>query len=120
MCDYSILANEELCDGCRSRLKLIWLRFDSSTRGIRAFGFVPISDIKQQIQDMEGIPAELQRLTFLGQELENGRCLNSYGVRAGDTLELLLPCGSGAFSNFPSGSCNPPSTKQSLSDVLTS
>ena len=46
--------------------------------------------IMLQIQEMEGIPPEHQRLIFAGNQLEAGRTLSAYNIQKNATLELAL------------------------------
>lgn len=58
---------------------------------------ISINNIKELIEDKEGILSNEQRLIFNGKELEDGQSLSDYSISNDSTLEVVLSLIGGVY-----------------------
>ena len=80
--------------------------FVSNLRGIRKTYDVPpqskVGDLSTAIEENEGVPKILQRLTLNGKQLDENRALSLYEGRSNCTVHLSLRLQGGGLTDFRS------------------
>mmetsp|Transcript_10219 Transcript_10219/g.16743 ORF Transcript_10219/g.16743 Transcript_10219/m.16743 type:complete len:378 (+) Transcript_10219:22-1155(+) len=90
----SIILTEKVKRHCPGEKEITLLVRDLTGKVLTLTGIIPsstsVEELKEMIQDIDGIPPDQQRLIFRGKQLEDDRLIVDYDVRDNDTMYLVI------------------------------
>lgn len=69
-------------------LKIVSLAGEEKTVDVEPID--TIWTVKERLEEQEGIPPEQQRLVYQGKQLKNDRTVQSYNIKGGSVLHVLV------------------------------
>eukprot|EP00808_Paulinella_micropora_P016836 g13892.t1 len=66
-----------------------------------------VEQLKDKVQDLEGIPSEQINLLFSGHHLTNSQTLDDYGIEKGSTVEVMVDLLGGSMETDDTDECKP-------------
>ena len=67
-----------------------------------------VGELKKRIAQIDGTPANRQRLLFAGKQMEDDRALADHNIQAGSTIHLVRRVGDGSVYTLEPGFLDPP------------